>query len=105
MISAGKGKYRVWLRKIRQGGDMILLLGGGKRPHIGAIVVSEKGKKTKVFVKKGHLDHKVTKTIAQKAAKKMNKTVVCVAGIHIDNATKEDIKKLVKNCREIEKKL
>ena len=41
--------------------------------------------------------------IAEAACKKYNVKVVALGGIHIDNASKEEIEKLVENCKELEK--
>ena len=109
MISAGLGKYRVWLKETTHGDDIVLFLGGGEKPHLGSVVLSEPGKKPVVINRKikniTHKDWIVAKPIASKVSKKRNKPVVCIAGIHIDNATKEDIEKLKENCRKLEEKI
>ena len=110
MLSAGKGKYRVWLRELRVGKDIVLLLGGGEKPHIGTIVVAEPGKKAFVFNRKtqkgrAHKEYVVARPIAEKAAAKYKRPVVCIAGIHVENATKEEIGLLVKNCAEIKENI
>ncbi len=105
MISEGKGKYKVWLKELKQGKDIILLLGGGERPHIGSVVLCEPGKKPRTLNRKWHFDWMVAKPIAKRICKKRGKPVVCIAGIHIDNATKEEIELLKENCKKIEKKI
>jgi gallate decarboxylase subunit D len=102
MLSAGKGKYRVWLKEARQGDDVVLFLGGGQNPHIGSVILCEPGKKPKVVNRKGHFDWTVAKPIASKVAAKRRKPVVCIAGVHVDNATKKEIGILKKNCRKIQ---
>ena len=52
---------------------------------------------------KGHYDNLVLKIIAEATCKKLKKMVVVVGGLHIDNATKEEIEKLVENCKELVK--
>ncbi len=105
MISAGKGKYRVWLKEVSHGDDVVLFLGGGEKPHIGSVVLSEPGKKTRVLNRKGHFDWMVAKPIASIICKKKKKPVVCISGIHVDDATKEEIEILKNNCKLLEKKL
>ncbi|MCK4335372.1 MAG: hypothetical protein KAW40_01465, partial [Candidatus Aenigmarchaeota archaeon] len=61
MIYAGKGKYRVWLKEIKQGEDIILILGGGERSHIGSVVLCEPNKKPVTLDRKGHFDWIVAK--------------------------------------------
>jgi gallate decarboxylase subunit D len=102
MISAGNGKYKVFLEELKQGDDIVVLLRGGQRPHIGSVVLCEPGKKPRVINRKGHFDWAVAKPIAQKICSKRRKPVVCIAGIHVDNATDEEIGILKKNCKKIE---
>jgi hypothetical protein len=101
MITAGKGKYKVFLEKKVLDDDLIYILGGGEKSHIGGVVICEPGQTPQVMKLEGHYDYIVLEPIAKKACKKYNKKVVCIGGIHIDNATKEEIDLLVKNCKEL----
>ncbi|MCK5022797.1 MAG: hypothetical protein KAS04_01355, partial [Candidatus Aenigmarchaeota archaeon] len=85
--------------------DLVLTLGGGENTHVGSIVLCEAGKEPKTLNRKGHFDWMVAKPIAEKISKKTGKVVVCIAGIHVNNATKEEIEILKKNCKEIEEKI
>jgi len=105
MLTSGKGKYKVWLEQKKVGQDLIYFLGGGEKPHIGSVVVCEPGKKTQIVKINGHYDYVALKPIAETACKKYKTKVVAVGGVHIDNATKEEIELLVKNCRDLIKKL
>ncbi|MFH1237184.1 MAG: hypothetical protein V1648_02155 [Candidatus Aenigmatarchaeota archaeon] len=105
MLTAGKGKYKVWLKEARQGKDVILFLGGGERTHIGSVVVCAPGKPAKVLNRKGHYDWMVAIPIAEKKSRKTKKAVVCIAGIHVNNASKKEIEILKKNCKAIENKI
>ncbi len=103
MITSGERKYKVYLKEERIGDGRVYILGGGERSHIGGIVVCEPGKKTQVIRLEGHYDYIVLQPIAEAACKKYNVKVVALGGIHIDNASKEEIEKLVENCKELEK--
>lgn len=105
MLTSGEGKYKVWLQQKKIGDDLIYFLGGGEKSHIGCVVVCEPNKKTKITKFQGHYDHIVLKPIAEAACKKYKTKVVAIGGIHIDNATKEDINILVENSRALIKKL
>ena len=105
MLTSGKGKYKVWLEQKRMGQDLVYFLGGGEKPHIGSIVFCEPGKKTKITKLPGHYDYIVLKPIAETACKKYKKKVVALGGIHIENATKDEIDIIVKNCHILVKKL
>ncbi len=109
MISAGKGRYRVWLKEVRQGDDIILLLGGGEKPHMGSVILCEPEKRTRVINRDIrdtiHKDWIPGKPIAEKVCRKLRRPVLCVAGLHVDDASKEDIEKLKENCKKIEEQL
>ena len=101
MITSGDGKYKVWFEEKKIGDDILYVLGGGERTHIGGIVVCEPDKTPRVIRLEGHYDDIVLKPIAEMACKKYKTKVVALGGVHIDNASKEDIDKLVENCRSL----
>jgi hypothetical protein len=101
MITLGKGKFKVWLKQMKIGIDRIYILGGGEKSHLGGIVVCEPEKDTNVIRLEGHYDYIVLKPIAEEACKKYNTKIIALGGIHIDNASKEDINKIVDNCRSL----
>ena len=105
MITSGKGKYKVFLKKHKHNDDLIYILGGGEKPHIGAVVLCEPGKRPQAIKIKDHYDDVVLLPIAKAACKKYKTKVVVVGGVHVDNATKEEIDILVDNCNRLAKKL
>ena len=101
MSTSGRGKYKVWLLRHRIGDDLVFFLGGGQRSHIGGVVIAEPGKKVHTIRLTGHYDDIVLKPIAQAACKKYKRKVVAVGGVHVENATKEEIDLLVENCKKL----
>lgn len=101
MLTFGEGKYKVWLEKEKIGENLLFILGGGEKSHIGGVVICEPGKKAQVIRLEGHFDDIVLKPIAETACKKYNTKVVAVGGVHVDNATKREIDLLVENCRKL----
>jgi hypothetical protein len=101
MITSGEGKYKVWLEQKKIGHDIIYILGGGEKSHIGGIVFCEPNKETKVVLLEGHYDDIVLRPIAEAACKKYKTKVAAVGGVHIDNATKDEIELLVRNCNDL----
>ena len=104
MITSGRGKYKVWLQRHLIGDDLVFFLGGGERPHIGGVVIAEPGKKVKSIRLTGHYDDIVLRPIAEAACKKYKKKIIAVGGVHVDNATKEEIDLVVQNCKNLIKK-
>ena len=70
MITSGDGKYKVWFEEKKIGDDILYVLGGGERTHIGGIVVCEPNKDSHVVRLEGHYDDIVLKPIAEEACKK-----------------------------------
>ncbi len=101
MITSGEGKYKVWLEEKKIGNDILFILGGGEQSHIGGVVICEPNKNPQVIQLEGHYDDVVLKPIAEAACKKYKTKVVAVGGVHVDNATKQEIEKLVENCKEL----
>jgi hypothetical protein len=102
MITSGNGKYKVWLKIDYVGDDRIYILGGGERPHLGgAVVMSPMLDEPEIIRLGSHHDHEVLEPLARAACKKYNTTVIAVGGIHIENATQDEIDIIVKNCKEL----
>ena len=98
MHTFGEGKYKVWLEQKKIGADILYIIGGGERTHIGGVVICEPGKKPQAIRLEGHYDDIVLQPIAEHACKKYKTKVVAVCGVHVDNATQEEIDVLVENC-------
>ena len=101
MITFGRGKYKVWLKREKIGNDMVFFLGGGERSHIGSIVICEPGEKAHIIRFTGHYDDILLKPIAETACKKYKNKIVALGGVHIDHATKQEIDLLVKNSMKL----
>jgi hypothetical protein len=101
MITSGKGKYKVWLKHLDIGDDKVFILGGGQKSHLGGVIICEPGKETKIIKLNGHLDYIVLKPIAEEACKKYNTKAISIGGVHINNASKYEINKIISNCRSL----
>ncbi len=100
-IIAGQGRYKVWLEKKQLDNGLVYVLGGGERTHIGGMVYKEPGKEIQIIKVQGHYDLEVLLPIANAACEKYNEPVVVTGGIHIDNATKDEIQTIINNCKEL----
>ena len=103
MITFGEGRYKVFLERKEIGDDLLYILGGGERSHVGGIVICEPRKEARVIRLKGHYDVIVLRPIAETACGKYSKKVVAIGGVHVDNASQKEINLLVKNCKELVK--
>lgn len=103
MITAGDGKHRVWVKKQELDKGLVLMLGGGDSSHVGGAAYVTPDGEEDVMEVKGHHDMKVLLPLARAAARKYGVPVMAVGGVHIDDATKADIDKVIANCRELVK--
>jgi hypothetical protein len=109
------GKYSLHAAVIRTPDGINIYLGGGELPHIGTVVISQprqslKGNgliscTTSVFNLISHKDDGLAIPLAEKICKEFNQVVVVSAGVHIDNATERDIKRLIENLDKLISKL
>ncbi len=101
MITAGEGKHRVWVKKQELDKGLVLMLGGGESSHVGGAAYVTPDGEEDVMEVKGHRDVDVLLPLARGACEKYGVPVLATGGIHIENASKSDIDKLVANCREL----
>jgi len=114
MISVGNGKYKVWVKEEVLNNGIIFIVGGGEVSHIGSIVLTEPrisrtgeglSYTSQVINIAGHKEEKIARNFAEKTCVKKKIPVLCICGIHIDNATNEDIKTLEFNAEKLLKKV
>lgn len=109
--SIGVMPYLIKAKVIHCGADVIVVCGGGSRFHTGAVSVvistpSLKNPEKLSFTAStigipGHKEEQLAREAAMKIARALETTVVVSVGIHVDNATSEEINQLVENFHEL----
>jgi len=99
--TVGEGKYKVFFEKHFLDDEVILIVGGGERSHVGGVVICEPGQPVQVYGLSGHHDIEVLQPLALAACRKYQTKVTVLGGIHIDHASKEDIRRVVANCKKL----
>ena len=84
------------------GEDFVVTVGGGERPHIGSTVLSiprpslmdpnKLSCTSSVLNCVGHKDEELCRAAAETVCRHFGKTTVCVGGVHLDEATPEQIR-------------
>lgn len=107
-LYAGEGRHRVCLVITFTEDGLVAQLYGGEKPHVGAVVLTlprpslrDRNRlscNSSVLPRVGHKEDELAKPLAEKIAICFRQPVVLVAGLHIDNASREDIEKLIENC-------
>ncbi|MEM2145397.1 MAG: hypothetical protein QW279_08545 [Candidatus Jordarchaeaceae archaeon] len=111
----GEGRCRVWALFFLLGNDGEVGIGGGEKPHVGALAVAEprpSGNKpgaisstSSVITLFSHKDDIVAREAADSIARQTNRGVTVTAGIHVENATLKEIEILLENSRRVTQKI
>lgn len=99
-----ENKWKVSLKSYKMGDDLVLLLQGGEKPHIGAVALAIPYKETasaSLISAPEHKDGDLAKPLSEKVAKALKTKVILVVGIHIDDATQKDINQLINNSKSV----
>jgi gallate decarboxylase subunit D len=88
---------KIKFRSFDIGNDLLIIITGGDE-HIGAISLYDKDSFS-TMTKKGHKDNVLTELVAKMVYNRLKKDVAVICGIHIDNASKDDIKKIIDNTK------
>ena len=99
MISAGEGRYTVTLKSHKIGKDRLVIITGGEEEHIGSVTLIEEKGHLQTMIKKGHQDHIVSEKMANIIYDTIGKDLLVICGIHIDDASKEEIDILMDNAQ------
>ena len=107
----GEGRFRITLEIRRLAEGLQALLTGGEKPHVGATVlalpraslqdVESRSCDCFVLPVPGHKDDIIAKKCAAALCEALGEAVCVVAGVHVDHATEEDLKTLVRNCETV----
>lgn len=108
-LSSGTGVMRVDVQAEWVGRDLVVTIGGGTHPHVGAVAVAQPraslqgdGKVSataSVIALLGHKEDELARWAALLLASRLNRTAVVTAGIHVDGATLEQIRHLDAEAR------
>ena len=110
-----QGQYHVEARGILIGDELMVAIYDGTAPHIGAVAIAIPrpsiqdpnitSATSSVFTLVGHKDDVIARREAEELASNLNRVVVVVAGLHIDQATEVDIRELAAASNECVKML
>ncbi len=114
-LAEGVGKHRMKCIAMWAGKDLSVLIVGGDVPHIGSVAMAvprpslrdskDISSTASVLTAVGHKDDEVARAFSLHLAKELSTIVVVTAGIHIDGADEDDIKKILVNSDKLMKDL
>jgi len=101
------GRYSLVGLSVATAEGVQVYVGGGERPHVGAVAVSEprpslkgdgsRGCTTSVLSRLAHKDGELAVPLAEALCLALGQPVVVTAGVHLDDAGPDDIKRLLAN--------
>jgi hypothetical protein len=106
-LSVGEGRHRVEITAVLTGDGVSVLITGGERPHVGAVVMcvprnslSGEGISCDSWILPvpGHKDTEAAQPVAEMICRALGQTTVVTAGIHIDKAVGWELELLLDNC-------
>lgn len=102
----GTGAESLSIQAFPAGSGAVIVLTGGDEPHIGAVAIAVPrpsladprvtSSTTSVYTVVGHKDDELARPIAENAARRLNKVVVVVAGVHVNAATPDVIARITR---------
>jgi hypothetical protein len=100
-LTRGEGRTRVNLMASNMGSDLMVSI-YNENAHIGAVAVGEYDREegrasVSVITRLGHKDDAIAQKAAYLISKCTKKPVCVIAGVHLDNITREEIDKILEN--------
>ena len=115
VISEKKDDLEVFAQVNVMGEDLLVVLWGGTRPHIGAVGMAQprpslRDPKTisatsSVFTFLGHKEDVLAKAMSEELARELNRTVVVVAGMHWEKLQYEEIEEVTGLCQKLKERV
>lgn len=109
--STGEGRRTVELVVVDTGDGLVGILTGGEHRHVGGVVLAsprtsltgsgQPSCDTYIVPVCGHLDVEVAREVAITLCANSGVAVTVTAGIHIDDATSEDLREIRESCRQL----
>jgi gallate decarboxylase subunit D len=102
-----EGNFDLTASVMKVGQDVVVVIFGGERPHIGAVALADPRQSLKdpekisatasVLCLLGHKEDAIVKSASERLAAVTNRPVVVTAGIHWDNLRAPDLDQIMKN--------
>ena len=114
-VSEKKGNFEVFAQVNVLDDDLLVVLWGGTRLHIGAVGIAQPRPGLKdakmisatssVFTFLGHKEDVVAKAMSEELAKRLNRNVVVVAGMHWEGLQDEGIEEVIGICQRLKERI
>lgn len=100
-IDKKSGRININLKAMHVGDDLLIVLCGGDRPHIGGIGYGGVNDDKQTISFKNHKDYILSDLFSKEISQIYKGNYVICSGVHLDNITKEEINTVKKLSEEI----
>ena len=110
-LTEGVPPYHVLAEANSIGDDLVVMISGGEKPHVGAVAIGiprsslanpeNISATASVFALVGHKEDDLARIMARKLAASLQRNVVVTVGIHVDQILPEGIGSIEQSCRNI----
>ena len=100
-FQAGQVPHAVWLQMTKSHESILAELYGGTRPHLGAWAAAGPEQPVTGGAFGTHQELPLARETAEKLSAASGCNVVCVCGIHVDHASREEINLLCANAAQV----
>lgn len=107
VLTLDDGDFSLWAHAQQCGKDWSITIGGGTRSHIGAVAIGLPrpsltdteitSASVSSFCVPGHKDDEVARDAAYQLSSVLDCCVSVACGIHVDDASSEDVERLLQN--------
>ena len=114
-VKIGEGDFLVEAAAFLCGEDVVVVLAGGTRYHVGAVAMAlprpsladpaKISASASVLCVTGHKEDELARSMALKLASMLNRRVTVTAGVHVDEASADEVKALLGNCEQVMEKI
>lgn len=91
-IEKKQGRIELTLDAYFMGEDLVVLISGGDRPHLGTITAGARLEPLQTIQLQNHKEFYITEEIAVLLRKHFRGNFAICCGAHLDNITKEELK-------------
>jgi hypothetical protein len=110
-LSSQGERYQIHATAMLVGDDLLVVIWGGTKPHIGAVAVALPrpsladpqitSSTSSIFTLLGHKEDEVVKMVSEHLSARLERNVVVTAGIHWDDLPEEAVEEIVNNCKKL----
>jgi len=112
---SGAHPYKLSAEVTFVGNDLLVVISGGDKPHIGSVAVAQPrpslrnrrvmSATSSVYNLPGHKDQVIAQRVAEVLSARFKCNVVVTAGFHLDDISEQGVKRVLENAEKLAQKI